>query len=121
MSERTPVPDGLQPLVLQALEHGGFDGLYLESSSGYAGEGGDAGCACTLADLMPCDAPCMECRPGYLQPLTHAERVEQDLDFRIGPTKHPTADALEALGQQRLFASWDPASPDNPYPTPNAE
>ena len=115
----TPVPDGLQPLVLQALEKGGFDGLYLEPSSGYAGEGGDTwDCACTLADLMPCDAPCMECRPGYLQPLTHAERVEQDLDFRIGPTKHPTADELEALGQQRLF---DAAAPDNPYPTPIVE
>ena len=114
----TPVPDGLQPLVLQALEKGGFDGLYLEPSSGYAGEGGDDGCACKLDDLMPCDAPCMECRPGYLQPLTHEQRVEEDLDFSIGPTKHPSAEELEAQGQQRLF---DPTAPDNPYPTPTIE
>jgi hypothetical protein len=60
----------------------------------------------------------MECRPGYLQPLTHEERVEHDVDFRIGPTKHPTAEELEAVGQQALF---DPLAPDNPYQTPIVE
>jgi hypothetical protein len=115
----TPVPDGLQPLVLQALEKSCFDGLYLQPSSGYpGGEGADAGCACLLDDLMPCDAPCMECRPGYLQPLTHEERIAGDVDFRIGPTKHLTPEELEAAGQQTLF---DPAALDNPYPTPIVE
>lgn len=104
----TTVPDGLQPLVLQALDRGSFDGLYNE----------DIDCACKLDDLMPCDAPCMECRPGYLQPLTREERVDEDLDFRIGPTKHPTTRELEALGQLRLF---DAAAPDNPYPAPTVE
>jgi hypothetical protein len=103
----TFILDGLQPLVLQALEQGGFDGLYIPSDHC------EDGCACKLDDLMPCDDPSMDCRPGYLQPLTPAE-----CDFVIGPTKHPTPRELEAAGQQTLF---DPAAFDNPYPTPIVE
>ena len=103
----TPVPDGLQPLVLQTLDRDGYQGLYNTRLD----------CDCHVNDLMPCDAPCMECCPGYLQPLTAEDRADE-LDFRIGPTKHPSPAELEGQGQQRLF---DAAAPDNPYPTPAIE
>lgn len=90
---QTPLPDGLQPMVLQVLETNGYDGLFNEAP-GYD-------CACKLDDLMPCDAPQMECRPGYLQRLTPAQEAEYE--FLIDATKPPTADELEAAGQQRLF------------------
>ena len=103
----TPVPDGLQPLVLQTLDRDGYHGLYNLKLD----------CDCYLNDLMPCGDPCMECCPGYLQPLTDEDRID-DIRFRIGSTKHPTPEELEAAGQQTLF---DPATPDNPYPTPTIE
>jgi len=87
----TRLLDGLQPLALQALERGGFDGLFND----------DLDCACVLEDLMPCDSPCMECCPGYRQPLTDEDRAD-DCEFRLGAVRHPTPQELEDAGQQRL-------------------
>lgn len=87
----TAAPSGLQPLVLQALIRDGFDGLYNTGLD----------CACVLDDLMPCDAPRLECCSGYRQPLTDEDRAE-DYEFRLGAIKRPTPAELEAAGQQRM-------------------
>ena len=42
-------------IIKKYLEDNGFDGLF--NSNGK--------CACSTANLFPCDGPCDECEPGY--------------------------------------------------------
>jgi hypothetical protein len=44
----------LKEIIKEYLEQHGYDGLYNPSE-----------CACDQSDLMPCDEPGVECRPGY--------------------------------------------------------
>ena len=43
----------VRQIVIKYLKENGFDGLYAE------------GCGCEISDLMPCDMPCEDCKPGY--------------------------------------------------------
>lgn len=51
-----------------------YDGLYNT----------DAGCACKLSNLMPCDQPGCSCEPGYLRPCDCGEGCS----FHIGSKWH---------------------------------
>lgn len=48
----------LHDLVRQALEAGGYDGLFHA----------DGDCACKKDDLFPCGEPSPSCQPGYERP-----------------------------------------------------
>jgi hypothetical protein len=54
---------------------------------GYDGLWGDAGCACELGDLAPCDEPWSECQAGY-----KATCPCGDYDFRIVADKPEVID-----------------------------
>ena len=65
----------VKTIVTQYLNEHGYDGLYLDSSTG--------GCDCTINTLMHCEQPDNNCIAGYLvacdQPLA--------LDLCIGERK----------------------------------
>jgi hypothetical protein len=67
----------VKEIVLAHLEAGGFDGLFEE----------DAECACTKANLAPCDSIMLGCRPGFEGPCNCGEH-----DFHIYAT-HEQDDA----------------------------
>ena len=68
---KKPIPNAdIQAIVADYLQKHGYDGLYQANE-----------CACLLESLFPCDAPGLDCRPGYLQSMG------DDGDFRIGPEK----------------------------------
>lgn len=63
----------LSDIVLKFLLDNRFEGLYSESGS----------CACGTDDLMPCNQPGKDCRPGYKAPCDCGEGC----DFHITPKK----------------------------------
>ena len=48
--------DTLRTIAAEWLEAHGYGGLVSDN----------AGCGCRLVDIMPCDEPGADCRPGYL-------------------------------------------------------
>ena len=61
-------------IVKKYLEDNGYDGLYNDD------------CGCCLDDLAPCDSNCLNCTPGYKQPVPPGH-PDIDVDFIIGPNK----------------------------------
>ena len=55
-------------IVKSYLKQNGFDGLY-----------SPAECACELDDLMPCDEPRPNCKPGYKVACRCGEECEWDI------------------------------------------
>lgn len=44
----------IRDITKKFMEENGYDGLFLDGT-----------CACALYDLMPCEEPSMDCKPGY--------------------------------------------------------
>ncbi|HUS46138.1 MAG TPA: hypothetical protein VM219_08945 [Phycisphaerae bacterium] len=67
-------------LILWLTDHG-YDGLVSDG----------ADCGCLLDDLIPCDAPCETCRPGYRGPDLTGEG-----DWAIYGSREAVGQALAA-------------------------
>jgi hypothetical protein len=65
--------DNVLEIVKKHLEDNGYDGLYHDND-----------CGCTLDDLGACSCFCLECTPGYKQPVPPGH-PDIDVDFIIGP------------------------------------
>jgi|Deesub1362A_J573_1020465.scaffolds.fasta_scaffold00385_51 hypothetical protein len=69
----------VREIVSAWLKENGYDGLYSPT----------AGCACLIADLMPCGNPGPDCRPGYrIARDCDPDRCPEDLRFCIAETKY---------------------------------
>ena len=102
----------LKTLTQQALEAGGFDGLYNV----------DGACACKADDLFPCGLPCEGCHAGYLSEcdgtcdtgecdfhiIPHQYRKKQKAEMLVAKIKieGKCAQLVEAL---EVIAHWDNA------------
>ncbi len=60
----------VKDMIITHLRKQGFDGLYTDD------------CGCSLEDLLPCDSPCDQCRPGFFQ------EPDEDGIYPIGPESH---------------------------------
>lgn len=63
----------VKQIIIDYLKENKFDGLHK------CGE-----CGCKIDDLIPCDADCSICEPGY---LNHGD---EEFDFYIGSQKEDT-------------------------------
>lgn len=62
----------------------GFDGLVDVNAE----------CACTISNLLRCDAPCQWCKPGYIGPDPAHEN-----DYLVYPTKQAVKDAEASIAR----------------------
>jgi hypothetical protein len=54
----------IKQMVEERLRKDGFDGLCCD------------GCGCRVEDLMPCGAPCMDCKPGHIRYGTFSDKKD---------------------------------------------
>lgn len=68
----------VKSIIEKYLRDNGYDGLYSD----------DYECGCEVDDLMPCEEPGIECRPGYKGPCLAADcEYGGECDFHIGLEK----------------------------------
>lgn len=67
------IDPNVRKILTKYLEDMGWDGLF----------NADGGCACDIAELIPCGQDCSECQPGYKHPCD----CEEEHEFHISAEK----------------------------------
>jgi hypothetical protein len=65
----------LREMVLEYLKGHNYDGLYNDD------------CACLVEDLMPCNEPCLDCKPGVKVEGSCDEDCEEEHGFQLRAAK----------------------------------